>query len=60
MEDLKQQMINEAKVKYDDIRPLGNKERLEDCFTTHDDNLLFWFNINSNTTRLLTRQIIAS
>jgi len=54
MDMLKTNMINEALERYRKIFPCSNKEKILDCFTVDCDQLLFWFNTEDNTTRVLS------
>lgn len=54
MDTLKINMINEARKRYREIFPCSDKENFSDCFTIDSDHLLFWFNTEDKTTRVLT------
>ncbi|MDO8640097.1 MAG: hypothetical protein Q7R33_00970 [Nitrosarchaeum sp.] len=56
MDDVKQQLIDEARQTHENIFPVSGRE-LSDCFTAHKDHLMFWFNTADNSTRILTRKI---
>jgi len=53
MDTLKKNMINEALQRYRKIFPCSNKEKFSDCFTVDCGQLLFWFNTDEKTTRVL-------
>lgn len=54
MKYLKDILIQKAKDEYgDNIKPCGNHTDLYDSFTIHKNKLIFWFNIDSNTTKIL-------
>jgi hypothetical protein len=53
MEQLKRSMIRQARRKYRDIYPCGNKQSLRECFTTSGNELSFWFNTADRSTRLI-------
>ena len=57
MKELKEQLIREAVEKHGKIYPCGDNTRLDDCFTVTDDHILFWFNLDSETTKMLAMEI---
>jgi len=57
MDELKQQLIEEATIKHEKIYPVGRREGFEECFTVHEDKLVFWFNREDQSTSILTKQI---
>ena len=57
MESLKTQLKKEAVRKHGKIYPSGNKISLDECFTITENQILFWFNTESNTTKVLSREI---
>jgi hypothetical protein len=57
MESLKLYLINEAFKKSESIKPVGNVKSLHECFTVNDDCLLFWYNDNSGSTRMVSCNI---
>ena len=56
MEQIKQSMIDEAIEKYSKIYICDGKT-LEKSFTQEGDLLIFWFNINTGSTKVVTRNI---
>ena len=56
MDELKKQLISEAKEKYGAIFPCGEKKHINDCFTCEMGKLIFWFNTEKDTS---TRALIA-
>lgn len=54
MDKLKQQMIRRAQKSYKVIYPCGDKECFSDCFTTMGDRIIFWFNTEDHSTKLIT------
>lgn len=47
---VKRSVIKEATKIYSRIYPCGSRSELEECFTSLDDVILFWFNtIDKNT-----------
>ena len=57
MEDLKKELRQEAEEKHGKIYPPGRMENLDDCYTVEKDKVLFWFNIEGQTTKAITREI---
>jgi len=57
MNDLKNDLKKEAEKKHGKIYPSGDKRNLDDCFTENDDTLMFWFNLENQSTKVLTRKI---
>lgn len=53
MEPTRQKLIEQAKRRFRSIHPCGSKATLEDCFTVQDENILFWFNTDDQTTHVL-------
>lgn len=52
----KKALIKKAKSKYKRIFPCGDKKTLSECFTEEDDELIFWFNTEDDSTRVLTKK----
>jgi hypothetical protein len=52
MNQIKQTLIERAKLKYGNITPVVFKESLEDCFTVELGFVWFWFNIDNNSTKV--------
>jgi hypothetical protein len=57
MEKLKQELRQEAENKHGKIYPSGHRKKLDDCYTQHEGQLIFWFNLEDQTTRTLIREI---
>jgi hypothetical protein len=57
MEDLKKEMRQEAEEKHGKIYPSGRRNSLDDCYTEHDNKLMFWFNLEDQTTKAMVREI---
>ncbi|MBD3346342.1 MAG: hypothetical protein GF401_14905 [Chitinivibrionales bacterium] len=55
-----QRLISEAKRKYKRIYPCTAKPSLAECFTLHNNKLLFWFNTDDHTTHVMTAEMQAS
>ena len=56
MDNIKQAMLNEAIRKHGNIHACGSKA-FEDSFTQEGDMLIFWFNDNLGSTRVITKNI---
>ena len=50
---LKKKLIEEARARFEEVSPCGNRSDLLDCFTVHDDRLALWFNTAGNTTHII-------
>jgi hypothetical protein len=57
MNEIKILMINEATDNYTSIYPCGNKKDLEECFTTHDNQIFFWFNTDDKSTHVISKSL---
>ncbi len=53
MSEEKMRLIQRAIEEHERIYPCGNAALLEECFTTNEDRLLFWFNTEDDSTHLL-------
>jgi hypothetical protein len=51
--EIQEALIEKARKEHKNIKPCGTKESLEDCFTYDLDKVLFWFNVEDDTTRVL-------
>ena len=49
--ECKLQLVSKAYGRFTpiDSKPVGDKERLLDCFTEYDGVLRFWYNVGKNT-----------
>jgi ABC-type sulfate transport system substrate-binding protein len=56
LDDIKQSIIAQAKVKHGKIYPCEGKA-FTDCFTQEGDLLIFWCNDATGSTRIITRNI---
>jgi hypothetical protein len=52
MNQLKEQLVNQARERYQNIVPCYPRTDLEDCFTIEGNWLLFWYNTEDNSTHL--------
>lgn len=59
MDEVKQKLIERAIEKHKKIFPCGNIDSILDCFTVHDETLVFWFNTEDNNTRVLVEALQA-
>lgn len=59
MNDLRNEMIAEAKRIEPNLRPVWNFKRLEDCFTEEPrvGKVILWFNTPSGTTKTVMRDL---
>jgi len=57
MNEIKLKMISEAAKNYHSIYPCGNNRDLEECFTMYEDQILFWFNTEDNSTHVISKSI---
>ena len=57
MEDIKRELRQEAEEKHGKIHPPGRMKKLDDCYTVEDNKVLFWFNPEGQTTRVITRDL---
>jgi hypothetical protein len=53
MEDLKRTLIARARSEFRNIRPCRGKEDISESFTTHNGKLVFWFNLEDQSTKIL-------
>jgi hypothetical protein len=57
-EIVKTQLIAKARKLYNNISPSGNRESLEQCFTRHENKILFWFNHeHDHSTKILIHEL---
>lgn len=57
MQDVKDKLIAEAILNHGEIKPVAHRTNLQDCFTFEKDQILFWFNDGSNSTKIISRLI---
>ena len=58
MGEEKIELIQLAYRRYKNIEPCGTQESFAECFTKSDDELMFWFNTEEGSTRLVTTSMI--
>ncbi len=56
MSEIKLRLIQRAVDEHEKIFPCGNAAALNDCFTTAEDQLFFWFNTEDNSTHLIIEE----
>lgn len=56
MDEIKASLIDAAISIYGEIYPCGTHETLDECFTIHNDELLFWFNCSEKSTHILKKK----
>lgn len=54
--ELKKYLIEKAKERYGIIAPAGNK-LFDECFTEYNGFLLFWFNSEDKSTRVIKTKL---
>jgi len=58
MVEVKRQLKEDAEKKYGKIYPVGQRKSLDDCFTEEEKQIIFWFNLDDQSTRILAKRII--
>jgi hypothetical protein len=56
MESNREELLKQAMAIHGRIEPTCTRSSLEDCFTTEDSKLIFWFNDASGTTKVLVKE----
>ncbi|MDD5674818.1 MAG: hypothetical protein PHC61_11680 [Chitinivibrionales bacterium] len=51
--EIRQRMIQRALALHKKIYPCANRRKLQDCFTSEEDRIFFWFNTEDQTTHVL-------
>jgi hypothetical protein len=57
METIQNSMIEQAQRQFKTIYPCGLKKSLTECFTRHNNHIIFWFNTEDHTTHMLTSDV---
>jgi len=57
-EELKTRMILLAKNLHGEILLAGLMKSFDESFTSHDGNILFWFNTQDNSTRVISSKCL--
>lgn len=56
IEELKQEIHQEALNIYKTIYPCGNRSSVTDCFMIYDNNLVLFFNVENGSTKAIRRK----
>jgi hypothetical protein len=56
MDNSKEELLKKAQALHGRIEPTRTRKTLEECFTTEDSKLIFWFNDETGTTKVLVRE----
>ncbi len=54
---IKRELIKEAMDKHGKIFPLGLKKDFDECFTRQDSTLIFWYNLENESTKTVMREV---
>jgi hypothetical protein len=55
--EIQDTLIEKARKKHKIIKPCGERASLYECFTYHPDKVVFWFNSEDNSTRVLVHNL---
>jgi hypothetical protein len=56
MDTNKEELLKRALALHGKIEPTRTRKTLEECFTTEDSKLIFWFNDETGTTKVLVQE----
>jgi hypothetical protein len=56
MDNSKEELLRKAMALHGRIEPTSTRRTLEECFTTEDSKLIFWFNDETGTTKVLVQE----
>jgi hypothetical protein len=56
MDNNKEELLKKAMALHGKIEPTRTRRTLEECFTTEDSKLIFWFNDENGTTKVLVQE----
>jgi hypothetical protein len=56
MDSIKEQLLREAQSLHGRIAPTCSRDTLEECFTTENSKVIFWFNDAAGNTKVLVRE----
>jgi hypothetical protein len=56
MDHNKEELLKRAQALHGRIKPTRTRRTLEECFTTEDSKLIFWFNDETGTTKVLVKE----
>ena len=59
MNRIKQHLIKKARDTHKHIFPCMGKASLAECFTSHEDKLLFWFNTVDQSTHMIIAELVS-
>ena len=57
MGEVERRLIDQASRMHEKIYPCCHKRHFNDCFTRHEDQILFWYNTEDQSTHVLTAEI---
>jgi hypothetical protein len=57
MNRLKRRLIRRAKETYKTIYPCGGRSSFSECFTLHDNKVLFWFDTEDHSTHVVADEM---
>ena len=60
MDDSREELLRKAVALHGRIQPTRTRKSLEECFTTEDSKLIFWFNDETGTTKVLIKEETAT
>jgi hypothetical protein len=56
MDNIQEELLREAVQLHGRIEPTRTRRTFEECFTVEDSKIIFWFNDESGTTKVLVRE----
>ena len=56
MDSSREELLKKALTLHGRIEPTRTRRTLEECFTTEDSKLIFWFNDETGTTKVLIKE----
>jgi len=56
MDTYKEELLKRAMAIHGRIEPTRTRRTFEECFTIEDSKLIFWFNDETGTTRVLVQE----
>jgi hypothetical protein len=56
MDSIREQLLREAEKLHGKIVPTCSQSTLEECFTTENSKVIFWFNDTTGNTKVLVRE----
>ena len=56
MDTIREQLLREAEKLHGQIAPTCSRISLEECFTTENSKVIFWFNDATGNTKVLVRE----